>query len=300
MKKSLWMALLLLTAMLSACSSGPDYKIQVTKDLYYQKDELMPFEVKITENNKAMKGLTVSAEMTMSNMDHGTYKVKLLEGKPGFYTGKIKLEMAGKYEMAFTLKKGRTKAENVFDYTVKRPQGVAMINGKWITQKEVDFVTFLNYLSLAVKKETAQKTYSGKQLEEELSYLKSQEKTAEDKNQILTQIIRLRSMAILAGEKGYKADDAELNAEISKVQSQYGQFETAKAMIKEYGDEKFWNQEKQQCKLMILANIVQQDLLSQVKKENPKAGDQELKYLTEQKYEDLLVSQVNSLRILIL
>jgi hypothetical protein len=300
MKKSLWMALLLLVAMLSACSSGPDYKIQVTKGLYFQKNTAMPFEVKITENNKAAKGLKVSAELSMTSMDHGTYKVKLIEGKSGFYTGKIKLPMAGKYEMAFSLKKGSEKAENVFDYTVKKPQGVAMINGKWITQKEVDFDTFLNYLALAAKKETAQKTYRGKQLEEELSYIKSQESSAADQNQILTQIIRLHSMAILAVEKGHRAGDAEINTAISKARSQYDQYTTAKEMIKEYGEEKFWKQEKEQYRMKILANMVQQDVLTQVKKENPNAGDQELQYLTQEKYEDLLVSQVNSLKIEIL
>lgn len=300
MKQRLALALLLLIAMLAGCSSGPDYKVEMTKDLFYQKDTALPFEIKITENNKAVKGLAVSAEISMANMDHGTYKVKLAEGKSGTYAGKVKLPMNGKYEIAFTLKKDGKTTEKVLDYVVNKPKGVAMINGKWITNEDVDFYKFINYLQLAMNRETAQKKYSGKELEEELAYLDSQEKTAEDKNQLLTQIIRLRSMALLADEKGHKASDAEIDTELSKVRDQYNQYETAKAMIKEYGEKKFWAIEKEQYKMIVLMKKVQQDLVAQMKKENPQAGAQEIDYLAQQKYEELLVSQVNSLKIEIL
>ncbi|NHM30167.1 hypothetical protein [Neobacillus terrae] len=45
---------------------------------------------------------------------------------------------------------------------------------------------------------------------------------------------------------------------------------------------------------------MQKDLTEKVKKENPQACAQEIEYLAQQKYEDLLVSQVNSLHIEIL
>jgi hypothetical protein len=300
MKQRLALGLLILIAMLTGCSSGPAYQVEVTKDLYYQQDTAMPFEIKVTENKKAVKGLDVAAELSMANMDHGTYNVVLAEGKDGTYTGKVKLPMGGKYEITFRLKKNGKTTEKVIDYTVNKPQGVATINGKWITNEEVDFYKFSNYLQLAIKRETAQMKYSGKQLEEELTYLDSQEKTAEDKNQLLTQIIRLRAMSMLAEEKGHHVSATEIEAEMNKASGQYNQYQTAKAMITEYGEEKFWATEREQSKMIVLTQKVKQDLVAQMKKENPQAGDQEIAYLAEQKYDELLVSQVNSLKIEIL
>jgi len=137
-------------------------------------------------------------------------------------------------------------------------------------------------------------------LKEALAYWDSQEKMVEDKNQLLTQIIRLRAMALLAEEKGHLAADTEIEAEINKVQGQYNQYETAKAMITQFGEEAFWEIEKQQYKLIVLSQKVQNDLVAQVKKENPKMGEQEIYFQAQKLYEELLVSQVNSLEIVIL
>ncbi|MEH7480752.1 FixH family protein [Neobacillus drentensis] len=300
MKTRIIFSLLLLIALITGCSSGPDYKVTVTKDLYFVKDTSMPFEIKVTENNKAVKGLDVSAQLTMTNMDHGSYDVKLVEGKNGTYSGKVNLPMGGKYEAAFTLEKDGKKAEKVIDLHVTKPKGVAIINGEWITNEDVNFYKFINQLQLEINRASAQKKYTGKQLEEELAYLDSQEKTLEDKNQLLTQIIRLRAMALLADEKGYKAAETEVDAALLKAREQYNQFESAKELINEYGADKFWATEKQQYRMIVMSQKVQKDLIDKVKKENPKAGEQEIYYQAQKEYEELLVSQVNSLKIEIL
>ncbi|MEH7353702.1 FixH family protein [Neobacillus drentensis] len=300
MKKRILFPFLLLMAMLTGCSSGPDYTIKVTKEPYYQKDTAAPFEIKVTENKKAVKGLEVIAEFSMANMDHGTTDVKLAEGKDGTYSGKVALPMSGKYEAAFTLEKDGKKTEKVIDINVVKPKGVAKINGSWITNEDVAFYKFINQLQLAINRETAQRKYTGKQLEEELAYLESQEKIIDDKNQLLTQIIRLRSMAMLAEEKGHTAAAAEVDEAISKVRDQYNGYESAKKLIRDYGEDKFWATEKQQYKLIVLSQKVQKDLIEKVKKENPNFGEQEIYYQAQKQYEDLLVSQVNSLKIEIL
>jgi hypothetical protein len=300
MKTRIIFSLLLLIALITGCSSGPDYKVTVTKDLYFVKDTAMPFEIKVTENNKAVKGLKVAAQLSMTNMDHGSYDVKLVEGKNGTYSGKVNLPMGGKYEAAFTLEKDGKKAEKVIDLNVTKPKGVAIINGEWITNEDVSFYKFINQLQLEINRESAQKKYTGKQLEEELAYLDSQEKTLEDKNQLLTQIIRLRAMALLADEKGHKASETEVDAALLKAREQYDQFESAKKLINEYGEEKFWATEKQQYRMIVMSQKVQKDLIDKVKKVNPKAGEQEIYYQAQKEYEELLVSQVNSLKIEIL
>lgn len=299
MKKRVF-AILLLIAIITGCNSTPDYTVKVTKELYYVIDTEMPFEIKVTENNKAVKGLDVSAQLSMTNMDHGTYDVKLAEGKNGTYSGKVNLPMGGKYEAAFTLEKDGKKTVEVIELNVTKPKGVAKINGEWITNEDISFYKFINQLQLEINREGAQKKYRGKQLEEELSYLETQEKTLEDKNQLLTQIIRLRAMALLADEKGHQADEAEVDQALVKAREQYNQYESAKKLINEYGEEKFWEIEKQQYHMIVMSQKVQKDLLEKVKKENPKAGEQEVYYLAQKEYEELLVSQVNSLSIEIL
>jgi len=300
MKTVMRLAALLVLVILAGCNADPEYKIEVTKPIYHQPDKEMPFEIKVTEKEGAASGLTVSAEFSMTNMDHGTTEVELTEEEDGIYSGAVQLPMTGKYEIFFTLEKDGNKAEQVLNYEVKQPEGVASINGEWITYEDVDFYKFINYLQLAINRETDQNRYTGDQLKEALSYWDSQEKLMEDQNQLLTQIIRLRAMAMLAEEKGHTASDAEVEAEINKVRGQYNQFESAKAMINEYGEEKFWETEKQQYQMIVLSQKVQKDIIEKVKKENPDMAQQEINFQAQKQYEELLVSQVNSLEIEIL
>lgn len=300
MKIRITLGILMLIALLTGCASAPDYKVTVTKDLYFVKDTAMPFEIKVTENKKAVKGLDVSAQLSMTKMDHGSYDVKLEEGKNGTYSGKVNLPMGGKYEAAFTLEKDGKKTEKIIEMNVTKPEGVAKINGDWITDEDISFYKLINKLQLEINREGAKKKYTGKQLEEELAYLESQEKTIEDKNQLLTQIIRLRAIALLASEKGHKATETEVDAALLKAREQYNQYEPAKKLINEYGEEKFWATEKQQYQMIVMSQKVQMDLINKVKKENPKAGEQEIYFQAQKEYEELLVSQVNSLKIEIL
>jgi hypothetical protein len=300
MKKAMRLTALLLLALLAGCSADPEYSIDITKPLYQQPDKEMPFEIQVNEKDEGVTGLDVSAEFSMTNMDHGMTKVKLTEGEDGTYSGKVELPMPGKYEILFILEKDGEKTEKVISYEVEKPEGVASINGEWITDEDVDFYKFINNLQLAINRETDQKRYTGDQLKEALAYWDSQEKLVEDQNQLLTQIIRLRSMAMLAEEKGHTATDAEVETEINKVRAQYDQFDSAKAMINEYGEEKFWETEKQQYQLIVLSQKVQKDMIEKVKKENPEMSQQEINFQAQKQYEELLVSQVNSLKIEIL
>ncbi|PAE43597.1 FixH family protein [Bacillus sp. 7884-1] len=300
MKKLMRLTALLLLAVLAGCSADPEYSVEVVKPIYQLADKEMPFEIKVTEKDEAATGLNVLAEFSMTNMDHGTTEVKLTEKENGIYSGKVELPMAGKYEIFFVLERDGKKAEKVINYEVKESEGVASINGEWITNEDIEFYKFINYLQLAINRETDQKRYTGDQLKEALSYWESQEKLVEDQNQLLTQIIRLRAMAMLAEEKGHTATGAEVETEINKVRDQYSQFEAAKAMINEYGEDKFWEFEKQQYQLIVLSQKVQKDIIEKVKKENPEMAQQEINFQAQKQYEELLVSQVNSMEIVIL
>jgi hypothetical protein len=300
MKKAIIGAVLLMVALLSGCSSSPNYKITMTKQLYFLKDHATSFEIKVTENKKAVSGLAISADVSMANMDHGTMSVSLTDEKNGKYSGKVKLPMDGKYELTFNMKKDNSKTEKTIDYTVKKAAGVAMINGQWIKNEDLLFFKLVNKLQLEINRENAKKTYTGSQLEDELAYIDSQEKNAKDQNQLLTQIIRIRSMALLAEERGHQATTDAITGAIAKDHTQYDQYPAVKSLITSFGDKKFNSLEEKEYKFTILADQVMADVTAQAKKDNPNVNDQEVNYQAQQNYEDLLVSQMDSLKIQIL
>lgn len=65
-------------------------------------------------------------------------------------------------------------------------------------------------------------------------------------------------------------------------------------MIKKFGEDRFWEKQKSQYELIVLAKKVQQDIMDNVKKANPKAESKEINMLFAKKYEELLVSQVKN------
>lgn len=300
MKKLLASLFILMVLQLASCSQEAEWNVDVAKEPAFTEGKESEFEIKVTEDGKAVSGLDVSAELAMGSMDHGTVNVDLQEVSDGIYSGSAKFSMAGKWEAAFTLEKDGAKQDKVIDLNVKKPEGVASINGEWITNEDLDFYKFINELHIEINRETDKAKYSGEKLDEALVYWDNQEELNEDKNQLLTQIIRLRAMAMLGQEKGHKASDQEVNEAIDKVRSQYNDSEVAKKLIAEYGEEKFWRIQKLQYERIVLTQKVQNDLILKVKKENPKAGEQEVQFTAEKEYEELLVSQVNSLKIKIM
>lgn len=300
MKKLLISLFLFVPILLGGCNQEPDWKVEVTNEPVFANGKQSNFEIKVSENGKAVKGLNITAEFAMSSMDHGTVNVELEEVSEGIYTGSAEFSMAGKWEAAFNLEKDGLKHEEVMDLNVKKAEGVASINGEWITNEDLEFYEFINKLHIEINRETDRVKYTGEKLDEALAYWDNQEKLNQDKNQLLTQIIRLRAMAMLGLEKGHKATEQEVNDVIEKVRSQYDNSEVAQKLIADFGEEKFWSIQQQQYIRIILTQKVQNDLIEKVKIENPKAGEQEIQFTAEKEYEELLVSQVNSLKIKIM
>ena len=57
MKKAITLTALLFLVLLAGCSADPEYKIEVTKPIYFQPDTEVPFEIKVTEKKKQLKVL---------------------------------------------------------------------------------------------------------------------------------------------------------------------------------------------------------------------------------------------------
>lgn len=295
MKKFLF-ALASLLFLLTACNKN-SVVVEVEKDLYYEKDTASELVIKITDGHDPVSGLKVNAVLAMSDMDHGQVEAAFKEIGEGIYSSEVELPMAGKWEIVFTFDHNGKSVEKVITYDVKEPSGIAKINDEWITKEDLEFYQFINELHIAINREQDKEKYEGDELEEALAYWDGQEKLNQDRNQLITQIIRLRSMALLALEKGHEATQEEITEQVKQVRTQYEAVPVAKKMIQGFGEEKFWSKEQQQYELIVLSQKVQNDLIAQVRKENPDVNEQEILYLAQKQYEELLVSQVISLTI---
>lgn len=296
MKKLLLSAIGMLLLVVTACGAD-NLNVSIEQDLIFKKEKPSNFAIKVEDEKGPVEDLKIDASFSMLNMDHGTVVASFKEQEKGIYSTEVELPMAGDWEIVFTITQEEETIEKVLEYEVQEPSGVASINGEWITNEDIEFYRFINELHIAISKEQDKAKYKGEELEEALANWDNQEKLIQDQNQLLTQIIRLRAMALLGEEKGHEATKEEVDAQIENVRAQYGEHQVALDMIKEYGEEKFWNIEQKQYELIVLSQKVQNDLISQVKKENPDVNDQEVLYLAQKQYEELLVAQVNSLKI---
>lgn len=297
MKNWMIISMIAILALLVGCNANQNIEIEITKPLTFSKGKETPFELKISQDGKAVEGLKISAELSMVDMDHGTVATSFEESEAGLYSTNVKLAMAGDWEVVYTIERDGKTFEKVEQYKVEKNAGVATINGELITNDDIEFYRFINKLHIAISRSEDEKKLTGEKLDESRAYWDSQEALNDNQNQLLTQIIRLRAMALLGAEKGHTASAEEVDQALATVREQYGQHEIAGKLIGEFGEEQFWSTEQKQYEMIVLSQKVQQDLIADVKKENPNVNEQEISFLAQKKYEDLLVSQVNSLEI---
>ncbi|MCM3586798.1 FixH family protein [Mesobacillus maritimus] len=297
MKKRSTLIGLILLLTLAACSSSPKWEVEVTQAPSFIKAKEARMEISVREDGTPVSGLEITAELAMVEMDHGTLEVQFEEVEDGSYATKVNIPMAGSWEALLTMKNGSTEVEKVVELDVKEAGGVATINGEWITKEDVAFYQFINELHIEMARETDREKYTGEALDEAMAYWDAQEKMNENQNMLVAQIIRLRAMAMLGVEKGHQAAEAEIKAEVEKVRKQYEGSKVAQELIAKYGEEKFWNYQQTQYEKIVLTQKVQDDVIELVKEENPKASEQEVQFTAQKKYEELLVSQVDSLEI---
>ncbi|WP_258000258.1 FixH family protein [Bacillus sp. Marseille-P3661] len=306
MKKILMMLIGII--ILTGCSAGSgNINVQIVEEPTYAQGQTSKVSFAITNGEEAVEGVNVSVLFEMAKMDHGSIEINLEEEGKGIYSADVELPMAGEWQAIVTVSGEGIDAEKVIDFTAVEGTKItaadlgggvlATINGDEIVQSDLDFYQFINKLQIEMYREKDKQNYKGAELEEAMKYWDAQEEATKHPNTLITQIIRLRAIALLSEEKGHTVTKEEIQAEIDKVRATYEQSPAASAMIKEYGEEKFWSTQEQQYELIVLSSKVQQDVLNNVKKENPNAESKEVNMLAQKKYEELLVSQVSTLDI---
>ncbi|HJV44474.1 MAG TPA: hypothetical protein VJ824_01980 [Bacillota bacterium] len=171
---------------------------------------------------------------------------------------------------------------------------VATVGDKDITDQDLEFYKLLNQIQMEILKEEGQKQNKVSVADEQVKNL---EKQNNDKNTLLTQAIRLQAMSLLAKEKGYSVDQAAVQKDLDDVKKTYDGYAQAKVIIDKYGADKFWAKEKEQYELISLVKKVQNDMKEKAKKENPNQPDKEIEFQTQKNYEELLQSQISSLKV---
>ncbi len=303
MKKLMIAAMTLI--MLTACGTEESWDAEVKDTSGFVQGKATEIVLAINGEEGPAEGLDVNGDLEMTKMDHGKIEVKFQEQSAGTYTGEAELPMGGEWEAALTLAKDGEKAEQVVTFEVKegarqsagQSGAVATVNGAAITQEDISFYELINKIQIEMYKESDLKKYDGEELEQALAYWDAQQKAATDRNTLLSQVIRLQAASLLAEEKGHTASDEEIAAELQKARQQYSASQAAMELIKEYGEEGFWNKQKSQYGMIVLTQKVQQDMIDRVKEENPESGAKEVNVLAQKKYEELLVSQMGTLDI---
>jgi len=282
--------------LLAGCQ-GNDWTVSVKTTPFYKEGTASLFAAAIQKDGKPASGLEVTAIFEMTNMDHGQTVVQLAEKEPGLYEGNVQLPMEGEWDVLLQMKDGNETIEKLVTLQVKRQDVAAMINGAAITAAEVKFYQTRRQIEISIATEAVKKQYHGKQLNERLNYWERQLNETTEPRSAVTRLIELHSMALLAEEKGYSVDEPAVDREVEKRKRQYEGSKTAQTLIRQYGEAAFWKQERRYVRLALLTQNVWNDMVKQAKNEYPNMAETEVRFFAQKKYDELLVSQIDSLDI---
>lgn len=306
-KRTWILPLLLLVLLLPACASEADWEARLepaTPLVAMQDTELI---MSIFAQGQPVTGLSIHAQLEMKRMDHGVVEVTFQEKGNGQYTATARLPMGGEWEAIATIFDGKHSKEQSFlltcaqkQHTSQKPQAdgrVATINGEAITEQDLAFHALLGQLQIERKRKLDQQRLRGAELEQAMQYWEQIEQAVVDKNSLLTTIIRLRAAELLAKEKGYAATQQEVKQALEKEGFPAADDPALHEHIKAYGASAFHDKQQSYGEGLVLQEKIRQDMLDAAKAEHPQASSQELQYVADKKYEELLASQIDSLQI---
>lgn len=196
-------------------------------------------------------------------------------------------------------KKSDTGNENVSMEKLTNEDKVFTINGMVYTYADLKFFELMSKVEIELNRLQDQQSLTGKVLEDKLKYWDEQIKYHDNYNVNLSKMIEQNSMYLLAEEKGLKVDEQVLQKKIDDFTQKVDQAELAKKLIEASSTDEYNTQLNTYFKQRVLTEEIYNILKEDVKKENPDAAEQEISYLTDKKYEELYMSQMESLNLTI-
>lgn len=196
-------------------------------------------------------------------------------------------------------KKSDTGNEDVSMEKLTNEDKVVTINGMVYTYADLKFFELMSKVEIELNRLQDQQSLTGKELEDKLKYWDEQIKYHDNYNVNLSKMIEQNSMYLLAEEKGLKVDEQVLQKKIDDFTQKVDQAELAKKQIEASSSDEYNTQLNTYFKQRVLTEEIYNILKEDVKKENPDAAKQEISYLTDKKYEELYMSQMESLNLTI-
>lgn len=196
-------------------------------------------------------------------------------------------------------KKSDTGNEDVSMEKLTNEDKVVTINGMVYTYADLKFFELMSKVEIELNRLQGQQSLTGKELEDKLKYWDEQIKYHDNYNVNLSKLIEQNSMYLLAEEKGLKVDEQVLQKKIDDFTQKVDQAELAKKLIEASSSDQYNSQLNTYFEQRVLTEEIYNILKEDVKKENPDATEQEISYLTDKKYEELYMSQMESLNLTI-
>ncbi|UCZ54054.1 SurA N-terminal domain-containing protein [Bacillus shivajii] len=183
------------------------------------------------------------------------------------------------------------------DSEVETSGVLATVDDTEITSDTVEFQQLLGLLHLEMVRAEGAASMD----EETLDYMKEfwdqQEEQVRNINHTLTSMIRTLAMEKLAEEKGHTVSAEEILAQYEQFTEQYKHFPETQSLIEEYGTERFSHNLEGYTKSWLMARKVYEDVYYDVENDNPNMEEDELQYLASEQYEELLVSQMETVQV---
>lgn len=110
---------LLFVLLLGGCGSSPEFTVSFPEADSFEVGKEIPLEMVITQDDRGVAGLDVTASFEMKSMDHDTLEVPFTDKGNGKYAGTTLFPMGGEWQAYITLSNGDIKEEVLVNITVK-------------------------------------------------------------------------------------------------------------------------------------------------------------------------------------
>lgn len=176
---------------------------------------------------------------------------------------------------------------------------LAEVEDTEITDEKADFQQLLGLMHIELLREEGATSMDEETFEYMSEMWNDQEAQVKNMNHTLTSVIRTVAMAKLAEEKGYQLTEEVVSNQYNEFLEQYQQGTMTTTLIEEFGTDKFEAQLEEYTEEWLLARIVYNDVVEEVQSANPEMEIEEVQHIADQNYEDLLVSQMETLEVTI-
>src|SRR5690625_2068647 len=161
-------------------------------------------------------------------------------------------------------------------------------NEKIFDKEDISFYNVMNKIKLILQIDVAEG-------DDKIAYLEEQRTYYDNINVNLQSMIELYAMSLLAEEKSYFVPEDKLQTAIKEYNEKVSNVAEANKLIEEYGQEKYNRNIEEYIRQTILRDRIAKELEEELMEENPDVGKEEINYLLEDKFEDLLMAQIASL-----